>query len=490
MSAWDVEAALRRIAGTAVWVVGDIMLDDYIHGEVERVSPEAPVPVVRARGSETRLGGAANVALQVATLGAQVRLCGAIGADEPGRRVQSLCARASIDTSGVVELANRCTTRKLRLLGRGQQLLRVDWEDEAPCARAEVLQILQPLAAADGASAVILSDYAKGVVADELLTEIVSLRKRRGGLLIVDPKRKDFAAYRGADILTPNLRELEAACGHSLDPDNEAAIAATGREVIEAVGLEALVVTRGERGILALTRSGEVVSVPAVRRAVYDVTGAGDTAIAVLATALAAKLTLSEAVILANAAAGVAVGYVGAVAVEGEEMRSALSASPEFKVLSRATLAARAASWRAAGQRIVFTNGCFDLLHSGHVGLLRQAAQLGDVLVLAINSDESVRRLKGPQRPVVPQSERAAMLAALSCVTAVAIFDEDTPLEIIERVRPDVLVKGQDYSVSEVVGRHVVESSGGRVVLLPLVAHRSTSELIPRIREPMMKSSL
>jgi D-beta-D-heptose 7-phosphate kinase/D-beta-D-heptose 1-phosphate adenosyltransferase len=472
-------SALDRYANLKVWVVGDLMLDEYVMGAVERVSPEAPVPVVRVRETEHRLGGAANVARQVAALGAKVSLAGTIGADAAGDDLLRLCAGCGIDTRAVVRAAQRRTTRKLRVLGHSQQLLRMDWEDAGPCDATVGAQLLAALGT-ETPDAVILSDYAKGVLTPQI---IAAITQRAGKVpVVVDPKSRDFTRYRGATTVTPNLRELEEASGRSLDPTDTDAVAAAARPLIAAVGLSAMVVTLSEHGMLVVPAEGAPIAVPASRREVFDVTGAGDTAIAVLTLSLAAGTSLAAAARLANAAAGVSVGQVGAVAVDAESIRSELTASPDAKVLARAQLAARAASWRLAGKRIVFTNGCYDLLHAGHLSLLHGAAKLGDILVLAINSDASVRRLKGPERPLVPQAERAALLAALACVDAVTVFEEDTPLATIEAVRPHVLVKGADYTAEQVVGREIVEANGGRVALVPLLPQKSTSALVERIK--------
>jgi D-beta-D-heptose 7-phosphate kinase/D-beta-D-heptose 1-phosphate adenosyltransferase len=472
-------SALDRYASLTVWVVGDLMLDEYVMGAVDRVSPEAPVPVVRVRETEHRLGGAANVARQVAALGAKVSLAGTIGTDAAGDDLLRLCVTCRIDTRGVVRAAQRRTTRKLRVLGHSQQLLRMDWEDCTPCDAAVCAQMLAALGT-EAPDAVILSDYAKGVLTPQI---IAAITQRAGKVpVVVDPKSRDFTRYRGATTITPNLRELETASGKSLDPTHTDAVAAAARPLIAAAGLSSMVVTLSEHGMLVVPADGAPIAVPASRREVFDVTGAGDTAIAVLTLSLAAGTSLPAAARLANAAAGVSVGQVGAVAVDADSIRSELTASPDAKVLSRAELAARAVSWRLAGKRIVFTNGCYDLLHAGHLSLLHGAAKLGDILVLAINSDASVRRLKGPERPLVPQAERAALLAALACVDAVTVFDEDTPLATIEAVRPHVLVKGADYKADQVVGREVVEANGGRVALVPLLPQKSTSALVERIK--------
>ncbi len=471
---------LERLAGVRVWVVGDLMLDEYVVGAVERISPEAPVPVVRVRDTEYRLGGAANVARQVAALGGQASLAGVVGADAAGEQLLRLCTAAGIDTRAVVEVPGRATTRKLRVLGHSQQLLRLDWESGSPCPAASMSRMLEQLAGLPAPGAVILSDYAKGVLSPETIAAVLPLGT--AAPVVVDPKHRDFTRYRGATTITPNLRELEAAAGGPLDPDDTGSIVAAARRLAGQADLEALVVTLGDRGMLLVPACGEALAVPASKREVYDVTGAGDTAVAVLAAALGAGAHLAAAVQLANTAAGVSVGQVGAVAVETGAIRDALAARPDGKVLSRDALAAKAASWRMAGKRVVFTNGCFDLLHSGHLSLLESAAKHGDVLVLAINSDASVKRLKGEERPLVPEAERAALLAALSFVDAVTIFEEDTPLETLAAVRPTVLVKGADYRPEQIVGRELVESYGGRVELVPLVADKSTSALVERIR--------
>ena len=472
-------SALERYPQLTIWVVGDLMLDEYVIGAVDRVSPEAPVPVVRVRETEHRLGGAANVARQVAALGAKVSLVGTIGTDDAGDDLLRLCAASRIDTHGVVRTAHRRTTRKLRVLGHSQQLLRMDWEDSSPCDATVGTQMLVALGA-ETPDAVILSDYAKGVLTPQI---IAAITQRAGKVpVVVDPKSREFTRYRGATTVTPNLRELEIASGTSLDPTDTESVAAAARPLIAAAGLSSMVVTLSEHGMLVVPAEGQPSAVPASRREVFDVTGAGDTAIAVLTLSLAAGTSLHAAAQLANAAAGVSVGQVGAVAVDADSIRSELTASPQSKVLTRSELAARAASWRIAGKRIVFTNGCYDLLHAGHLSLLHGAAKLGDVLVLAINSDASVRRLKGPERPLVPEGERAALLAALACVDAVTVFDEDTPLATIEAVRPHILVKGADYTADQVVGREIVEANGGRVALVPLLPQRSTTALVERIK--------
>jgi D-beta-D-heptose 7-phosphate kinase / D-beta-D-heptose 1-phosphate adenosyltransferase len=481
-SPYTLPEILERCRGREVWIVGDLMLDEYVQGAVERISPEAPVPVVRVADVEYRLGGAANVARQVAVLGARAVLAGVVGEDDAGRRLITECNRAGIDTRAVLADGSRRTTRKLRVLGHGQQLLRLDWDDTQACPEFTSKRLVQLLQSGAKPEVIILSDYAKGVLTDATLSVLIQAADALGCRVLVDPKRRDLTAYRGVSMLTPNLGELALAAGVRLDPDDTAGVAAAARRFIDSAQLESMLVTLSERGLLLVLADGSMRRLPAVRRAVSDVTGAGDTVVALMATTLAAGAELGQAAEIANVAAGLAVGEVGAVAIEPEQIRSALSDLPGGKILTREALALRAAGWRLAGKRVVFTNGCFDLLHAGHLSLLHEAAQQGDVLVLAINSDESVRRLKGPERPIVPAADRAALLSALSCVDAVTIYDEDTPLETLRAVRPHVLVKGQDYSLEDVVGRDLVESVGGRVVLVPLIAAKSTSALVEQMR--------
>lgn len=477
------EQILLRLRGLRLVIVGDIMLDEYLTGNSERVSPEAPVPIVRAGESEARLGGAANVACQAAALGAEVALAGLIGADETGDRILSLCRSAGIGVDAIQRDAARRSTRKLRVLARNHQMLRLDWEDVSPCPAHLAERLVDELRhAPTRPHAVILSDYAKGVLTPELIRALVAECTRRQIPVFVDPKRRDFADYRGCTLLTPNLAELQLAVGATLDPHDFEGIAAAGRDLIESAGLQGMVVTLSEQGMLLVPRDKPHVHLAAATpHPVADPTGAGDTVIATLAACLAAGATLEEAGHIANVAAGIVVCRVGAVAVDSNDLLRELSGLSRQGIYDRGTLVDKVDAWRAAGQRIVFTNGCFDLLHAGHLTLLHRAASQGDRLIVGINSDTSIKRLKGPERPIVSQNERAALLAALACVDAVTVFDEDTPLELIRQIRPDVLVKGGDYRMQDVVGREQLESSGGRVLLVPLVPDKSTTGLIELI---------
>jgi D-beta-D-heptose 7-phosphate kinase / D-beta-D-heptose 1-phosphate adenosyltransferase len=475
-------AILGSCAGMSIRVVGDLMLDEYVTGAVERISPEAPVPVVHAGETEFRLGGAANVARQIAALGANVALVGVLGDDEAGERVRDLCQQSGISTKSVLRLPDRKTTRKLRILSQSQQLLRIDWEDRHTLSHSDNQAIVNEALLNAPSDATIFSDYAKGVVTTPVIAALTREYSRRTGPVVLDPKHRDFSRYRGAQVLTPNLRELSESVGRSLSFTDLPGIVAAARSQMAGGDFKHLVVTLGDQGILVVPAEGPEVLIPALKRAVYDVTGAGDTVAAVLTACLATGATVADSAYIANAAAGIAVGEIGAVAVPPSLIADALTGKSQSKVYAGAALQRQISQWRTARKRIVFTNGCFDLLHPGHLSLLNYAKSLGDVLVLAINSDAAIRRLKGASRPVVSEHDRAAMLSALSCVDAVTIFDEDTPLEIIKCVRPDTLVKGQDYRLDEVVGRNLVEAAGGRVVLAPLLANYSTTSLLARAR--------
>ncbi|MEO7359702.1 MAG: D-glycero-beta-D-manno-heptose 1-phosphate adenylyltransferase [Gemmatimonadaceae bacterium] len=455
------------------------MLDEYFVGDVDRISPEAPVPVLRVSNVEQRLGGAANVAMQIAALGAHASLAGVVGRDDVGAQVLQMCANSQIDVRAVSKLDGRPTTRKLRALACNQQLLRLDFESAMPCPATSVRWMIDRLKEGRAPDMIVLSDYAKGVLTPELMSEMI---EAAGSVrTVVDPKRRDFNDYRGASIITPNLHELEIAVGRTFDHNDTESIAAAAKSLAIALDAEAIVVTCGERGLIVVPPDAPHVAIAARRHAICDTTGAGDTVVAVLVACLAAGATIVEAAKIANVAAGLVVEKVGTVSAQPAEITEALRGESASKVLGRDDLARQVHKWRAEGKRIVFTNGCFDLLHAGHLSLLHTSADLGDVFVLGVNSDASIHRLKGPERPIIPEHERAAMLASLACVDAVSIFEEDTPLETLQLVRPDILVKGQDYRIDQVVGGDLVESYGGRVVLLPLLPGKSTTALIERI---------
>jgi len=479
----EVAEVLRRFRGARVWVVGDLLLDEYIDGEVKRISPEAPVPVVSVQRTYNRLGGAANVANCLAALGADVRLCGVIGDDDAGGTLLSACAEVGIDTAAIVRMDDRPTGRKVRVVSHHQQLLRLDWERIAPVPDHAFTPALAALESGEGPDVLLLSDYGKGLLTDSTLARLMAWAASRGVPVLVDPKRTQLAAYAGASVITPNLREFAAMVGDDgVEVDLQRA-ADAARAQLASAQVASILVTLGERGVLVVPAQGPARQIQATAREVFDVTGAGDTLVAVLALGLAAGAELLTAARIANAAAGVVVGKFGTAVVHLPELVEALSARPADKVYTAEQLDQQVGLWRHRGRRVVFTNGCFDVLHAGHLAMLRFSASHGDELVVGINDDDSVRRLKGPTRPLVAQAERAALVAALDCVSAVVLFSEDTPAKLIERVLPGVLVKGADYSVDQVVGADVVQAAGGQVVLAPLVAGRSTTGLIHKLRE-------
>ncbi len=470
-----------------VLVVGDLMLDRYIVGTVDRVSPEAPVPIMRVDRETEMPGGAGNVARNVASLGGQATLVGLIGDDAAGARLTELLADEEGLTLRAVVRPDAPTTVKTRYLASGQQLLRADVEGAA-APPPDILSRVVDLARAElpGADVVVLSDYAKGVLSDGVIAELVAAAASANAPVVVDPKSPNLARYRGAFLVSPNRDELSRATGTAIEDDRSAA-AAAGKAVTEA-GVGAVLVTRGAQGMTLVVAGEKPLHLRTRSRQVFDVSGAGDTAVATVATALAAGHGLEEAAALANVCAGIVVGKVGTATVDAGELATALQADvppdregPGGKVVSRHTARDRIARWRRRDKRVVFTNGCFDLIHPGHVSLLEQARAAGDALIVGLNSDASARRLKGAGRPVQPAAARASILASLSAVDLVVEFGEDTPLSLIEAIRPDVLVKGADYAGENVVGGDLVKSYGGRVVLAELAEGHSTSGTIGRI---------
>ena len=467
-----------------VLVVGDIILDRYVVGEVERISPEAPLPVLNVERAELRLGGAGNVAANLRSMDAEVSLVSVVGGGSWGSELRTLLEEIGANTSGVVTDAERPTVRKTRLMSGVQQILRVDWE-ERTVVDGDIAAELKSHAAdlIKDADAVVLSDYGKGVLSEALCAHVLSLASEQGVPVVVDPAGADYRKYRGATLVSPNRKEAEVALGRPLEDD--AAIAAGASELSEVNGIEAVVITLGAGGIHFRTADGAEGRVATKARAVYDVTGAGDTVVAQLALHLGAGASLNDAVELANEAAGVVVGRVGAATISREELSMRVRAGEPLrgKVLGQEQLDELLDGWRAQGKHIVFTNGCFDVLHRGHVEYLRFAKQQGDVLLVGINDDESVRRLKGEERPLNALEDRLEVLAALEPVDAVVSFSEDTPKELVERVTPHVLVKGEDWAEKGVVGREWVERHGGKVVLAPLIPGRSTTALLGKAQE-------
>jgi D-beta-D-heptose 7-phosphate kinase/D-beta-D-heptose 1-phosphate adenosyltransferase len=468
--------AIPDFSSVRIVVAGDAMLDEYWFGEAARISPEAPVPVVRTGTAEQRAGGAANVALNVAALGARASLVAAVGADERGATLTERLEALGVECR-VVRSRSQPTIHKLRVLVRNQQLIRLDSEQSFASAAPELGKLFAGAVA--GADAVVLSDYGKGTL--DRASDLIGECRRRQVPVLVDPKGRDFDKYHGATALTPNQAELEAVVGHWVD---ETDLAARAQALRAQLDLEMLLITRGERGMTLFAKEAAPLTLAAQAREVFDVTGAGDTVIALLAVGLGAKMPRADAVALANLGAGIVVGKIGAATVTRAELNLALhkhgSGGRGLVDIDELDELVRAAKSR--GERIVMTNGCFDLLHAGHVAYLEEAKSLGDHLIVAVNDDASVSRLKGRSRPVTPLADRMAVLAGLAAVDWVVPFAEDTPATLIERLLPDVLVKGGDWDPKQIAGGPAVVANGGQVIVLPYKAGRSTTGLIEALR--------
>jgi len=481
-------ARIEQLGRPHVLLVGDFMLDRYVYGDVERINPEAPVPVLQKTKEESRVGGAGKVATAVPALGGNATCLGVIGADDSGRELAALLAAGGAEPDGLIRLPERPTAVKTRYVGlaqhrHAQQMFRVDAEQTGPlAAETEVLLASAMSAHLAAADIVALEDYDKGVLSDRSTPALIAAAREAGRAVLVDPARvSDYSRYRGATLLTPNRYEAELASGMRIVDD--ASLDAAGRAILETTGAESLVITLDREGVYVLPAGadGQLVA-HRHPRTVYDVSGAGDLMLAALAVAIGGGCELSQAADLANLAAGLEVERFGYVPITRQEVIDELYhliGLREGKVVSREFLAQQVAARRNRGETVVFTNGCFDLLHAGHVRYLQQARQLGQCLIVAVNDDASVRRLKGGDRPIIAQRERAEMLAALECVDFVTVFPEDTPCELLRLLRPDVLVKGG--TTDTVVGRDIVERDGGRVLILPPVEGLSTTVIIDRI---------
>ena len=474
---------VAALAKARVLVVGDVMLDHFHYGTVERISPEAPIPVLKVEREETMLGGAGNVVRNLVALGAKARFVTVIGKDPAGKEVARQIRREGVKESPIID-GDRRTSTKTRYMASVQQVLRADKETDGPLkAKIEARVIKAANAAMRGAKVVVLSDYGKGVLAGKTAARIIKNAKKAKKPVIVDPKGTDFGCYRGADLITPNLAELSAATGMAAETDGDVVKAA--RQLIKKHRFGAVLVTRSTDGMTIVPAKGRATHLAAEAQEVFDVSGAGDTAAAAVAAALGSGAGLKEAATLANVAAGIVVGKVGTAAVYADDLTARLHhqdlTTAEAKVLSAEQAKDMIGIWRRAGHTIGFTNGCFDLLHPGHVSLLKQAGRASGRLVVGLNSDASVEKLKGDGRPVQSEAARAAVLASLEPVDAVVIFAEETPIKLIKALKPDVLVKGADYDLKGVVGADVVKRYGGKVLLARIVPGHSTSATIARL---------
>ena len=484
--AFDLIRRVQSLGRPRILVVGDLILDRYIWGYAERISQEAPVPLLRADHREHRLGGASSVATMLAALGAEVTLVGGVGLDREGDLVRQLLQEQGIDHGPVVALDDRPTTLKERYIGRAQdrhpqQMIRVDYEVRSPITARSEAEIVNGLRdRISGSDIVLISDYDKGICTPSLLRSLIDACRSAGVRVVADPIRSDdYSRYRGVHCMTPNRLEAQLATGMTIAvPDDAIAV---GRKLVRELGMDSVLVTLDRDGMALVRSDGRAEIVPTRARQVYDITGAGDMVLSIVGLCLAAGADYDEAAALGNIAGGLEVEKIGVALLSREEILRDLIEHQEGdsgKVYDRASLLVEVARRRAIGRKIVFTNGCFDLLHVGHTRLLRKAAEQGDYLIVGLNADASVRRLKGPSRPINAETARAEVLAALESVDAVTLFEEDTPLDLIDAIRPDVLVKGGDYRPEEVVGRDVVEASGGRLVLIPLVEGHSTSNMV------------
>lgn len=481
----------EKIKNVRIAVIGDVMLDRYFYGEVKRISPEAPVPVTKIGKTSSVLGGAANVAANLAHLDCQVFMGGVTGDDDNRRLLERLMDEAHIDYSGLVRSSHRKTITKLRVLGGNQQMLRLDFEEVGDLFPDEIVELRQWLAGLldEGLDGIIVSDYAKGVCSDDFCQWVISQAHAYDIPVLVDPKGADWVKYRGCDFITPNLKEMCEAAGCQKDNEDDAVVE-MARAAKDKFQIKNVVVTRSERG-MTLVNKEQVLHSPATAIEVFDVSGAGDTVAATLLAAAAGKLELADAVYMANRAAGIVVAKVGTYPVHRDELLKDLLVEERkqgrgYRTLSWEEIASLAATWKACGEKIVFTNGCFDILHVGHVTYLEKARNLGKHLIVGLNTDASVQRLKGETRPLVHELDRARVLAALACVDAVVLFDQDTPTELIEKIRPDILVKGGDYKPEQVAGREYA----GEVRIIEFEDGYSTTGVVEKIAKMAKEGKL
>src|SRR5450631_2676631 len=483
---FDFDVLAKAIVRQTVLCVGDLMLDEFVYGEVSRISPEAPAPVIAVQRSETNIGGAGNVARNIAAIGARCIFVGLIGEDEAGGRLKARLAQESLIESVLVPDASRPTTRKVRFVSEhfSTHMLRADWERATPAAGTIEQQLIDAIVPQlDRADIVLLSDYAKGVLTARVIRNVIDAARKRNKRVIVDPKSANFAIYRGATLLTPNRKEFSEATRSRAETTQSIADAA--QDAMQLADCDAMLVTQSEHGMTLVPRGGEAIHVPAHAVRVRDVSGAGDTVAAVLAVTLVAGADWETALRMATAAAAVAVSKKGTAIVTSAELRRkilphAFLAAEEKIIAAGGDLDAHLADWRSQGLRIGFTNGCFDILHPGHVKVLTAARGACDRLIVGLNSDASTKRLKGDGRPVQDERARAEVLAALEAADLVVIFEEDTPIKLITQIKPSALVKGGDYSRAQVVGHEIVEAHGGEVLLVEVLPGFSTTSLVDR----------
>ncbi|WP_417789869.1 D-glycero-beta-D-manno-heptose-7-phosphate kinase [Terasakiella pusilla] len=476
---------LNRASNVDILCVGDIMLDRFVYGSVDRISPEAPIPVMRINREQSMLGGAGNVVRNLLSLGANARFCGLVGKDEAGREVASLLNEDDQCTANLIVDDHRPTSVKTRFMASNQQMLRADHEHIAALSETQQQQLLLDVAESlPDVQVMVLSDYGKGVLEGDNTQHLITLARKAGISVVVDPKGNDYSKYRGATLVTPNRKELSEAS--QMPCDNDQSIIAAARHIIETCGIENVLATRSQDGMTLVTKSGEVVHQATVAREVFDVSGAGDTVVATLALALGLGASLSEGAELANIAAGIVVAKTGTASVYQDELVNALHHQElnqaEAKILDRPHAKDKVVHWQRQGLSVGFTNGCFDLLHPGHISLIKQSAAQCDRLIVGLNSDASVKRLKGDERPIQTEMARATVLSSLADVDMVVIFEEDTPMETLSALLPDVLIKGADYTIDQVVGADLIQQNGGRVFLAQLEDGFSTTNTVNKLK--------
>ncbi|NVK18666.1 MAG: bifunctional D-glycero-beta-D-manno-heptose-7-phosphate kinase/D-glycero-beta-D-manno-heptose 1-phosphate adenylyltransferase HldE [Methylocystaceae bacterium] len=476
---------LTRANTAEILCVGDIMLDKFVYGSVDRISPEAPIPVVRITREESMLGGAGNVVRNLLSLGANAKFCGLVGEDEAGREVGGLLNEDDNCSANLILDPQRPTSLKTRYMASNQQMLRADLEQTGPLSEQQQQDLLLDVAECLGTIKVmVLSDYGKGVLEGDSAEHLIALAKKADIPVIVDPKGMDYSKYRGATLVTPNRKELSEASQMACDSD--ASIVAAARYIIETCGIDNVLATRSQDGMTLVTKSGEVVHLPTEAREVFDVSGAGDTVVATMALALSLGQSLADGAELANVAAGIVVAKTGTASVYQDELVNALHHQDinkaEAKIMERQNAKEKVVHWQRQGLSVGFTNGCFDLLHPGHISLIKQSASQCDRLIVGLNSDASVKRLKGEERPVQTEMARATVLSSLADVDMVVIFDEDTPMETLSALLPDVLIKGADYTIDQVVGAELIQQNGGRVFLAQLEDGFSTTNTVNKLK--------
>ncbi|MCP3921834.1 MAG: bifunctional D-glycero-beta-D-manno-heptose-7-phosphate kinase/D-glycero-beta-D-manno-heptose 1-phosphate adenylyltransferase HldE [Desulfobacterales bacterium] len=479
---------LKKISHSKILIIGDIILDQYIWGDVSRISPEAPVPIVKVERNSNTLGGAGNVASNLSGLGCDVSIIGICGDDSSGLLLNKLLKEISV-TNLLIKDKTRPTITKTRVMAQTQQLFRLDDEKTDILSKDIVDEILKVYKKQiSNFDAVIISDYGKGLLQSaDICQKLINIGKENNKPVVVDPKGKDWERYNNATCITPNTAELELVIGSKLSED-QTIVANSVKEVKDRYNLDMLLLTRGPKGMCLVDEQNNSFFIPTKAREVFDVSGAGDTVISTFTAGLGANLQSFDAAKIANDAAGIVVGKLGTQPVSFSELELNTkldndSETPSYiKISTLENAKILIKSWKTCGQKVVFTNGCFDLLHPGHVDLLHKSRALGDRLIIGLNSDDSVRRLKGSERPILSEQDRGSILSALGCVDLVVVFGEDTPLNLIENLQPDILIKGADYKMNEVVGREIVESYGGKVALVPLLKGHSTTGIAEKVK--------